>query len=135
MTMRPDDHWEEGPSVSIASEVEEAEPSGPGQEAEAVYYRPQNRPEEPPEEAPKPRAPFTSRLIYTLIFSIIVLSILVVYALFAGDRIERIGERQEALWGPKVEALENRLESVEERLKLLEERPKPIKTQPQTDKK
>ncbi len=133
MTMRPDDNWEDGPSVTISPEIEEEDLTGT--EAEEVYYRPRDREEKKGDREPKPRSPFSVRLIYTLIFSIIVLTLLVVYALFAGNRIDRIAAEQEAVWGPRIEALQNRLESVEERLKMLEESPKPVrKPSPQKKK-
>ena len=133
MTMPPENDWDDGPSVMISEDVEEDHPSA--YEVEEQYYRPRARAEAAPKKEPKPRLHFSSRLIYTLIFSVGVLIVLVVYALFAGDRIDKIEDRQEALWGPQVEALQNRLDAVEERLKQLEERPKPVQQQPSSTKK
>ncbi len=132
MTMPPENDWDDGPSVMISEDVEETDRVA--YEAEEHYYRPQARAEAASKKEPKPRSPFSSRLIYTLIFSISVLIVLVVYALFAGDRIDRIQDRQEALWGPQIEALQNRQEAVEERLKLLEESPKPVQQSSSTKK-
>ncbi|MBW1712810.1 MAG: hypothetical protein JRJ59_06660 [Deltaproteobacteria bacterium] len=117
--MRPPEDWDEGPSVLIGpeAELEDEEPQGPGP------GRP--GPEKAGQEPVRPRSSFGIRLLYVLIFSVLVLTALVVYAVMGQDRADQLGAARAAQWASRIESLENRVQALEEKLQALSEQPPP----------
>lgn len=130
--MPHDDHWDDGPSVLIGPAAEDDDYlDEPVRPISAPRRRSTRR--EKYTAPPKPRHGFGVRLVYVLIFSILVLTCLVVYSILSRDGVDQIVADQDARYSAVIQALEQRLINAEERIKALER--KLIKPAPATKSK